>query len=127
MSKKFIEIREAVNKKTKVPGSTAAVANQRLSKVVGYNRGHQPGPNKGQYKMNHVPPNHNQVSTTAKSTKPKTFKAFGMNEDGVGGGAVMSAGNAGFSNAASAKGPVAGFDVPMGKKRLSFLRRKKPQ
>ena len=46
-----------------------------------------------------------------------------MEEDG---GVAMSAGTGGFSNSADAKGPVAGFDVPMGKKKLSMIRRKTP-
>lgn len=40
-----------------------------------------------------------------------------VNEDGGAGGAVNSAGTGGYSNAASAAGPVAGFDPVMNMKK----------
>ena len=46
------------------------------------------------------------------------------NEDGAAAAPAMSAGTGGFSNAADAKGPVAGYDKVMG---FKMFRRKKPK
>ena len=46
-----------------------------------------------------------------------------LKEDGAAGGAVMSSGTGGFSSAAPAAGPVAGFD-PLLKK--NTIKKKKP-
>ena len=143
MFKKFSEIKEAISKTTKVPGSTPAVANKHSDKVVGYNRGHQPGTNKGQYKMNHVPPNHNQVPTTA-PTNPKKYAQIQqrrhgpttpnlpnkpMYEDGMGaggaGGASVSIGN---SSIAPISGPQANATdaASMSARKKKIERRKSP-
>lgn len=116
MFKKFTQIREEIKnatlpgigqnptqkkKKVLVPGSSPAEKAQKLRKVPGTPRKFPPIP----------------VARNGVKTGPS------MEEDG---GVAMSAGTGGFSNSADAKGPVAGFDVPMGKKKLSMIRRKTP-
>ena len=110
MPKKFKQIMELVRKDTLVPGSDASVSNQKLRKVPGHER------NASRYNIpSKGVPDHTKPSGLLDRPKKKMY------EDGA---VAMSAGTGGFSNAADPKGPVAGFDVPLGNK---ILRRKKPK